>query len=158
MTTEGRSRPRCDIPLFDEERELHYAFPTMRRRVIAAAWIAGATVPLLMATLFLVGCCVLPFHQVAHKLMPICDLAANLMRGDAHAGHHDATPPAPEKQEPVKRIVTTVTSAFRLATSATTTAAISPSAATSYRSFISLGATRCDRDVGLHALVQTFLI
>lgn len=137
---------------------MHYAFRTMRRRVIAAAWIAGATVPLLLATLFLVGCCVLPFHQVAHKLMPICDMAANLMRGDAHAGHHQATPPATEKQEPVKRIVTTTTNVFRLAASTVTSATLTPTAATSYRSFISLGATRCDRDVGLHALVETFLI
>jgi hypothetical protein len=129
----------------------------MRRRVIAAAWIAGATVPLLLATVFLVGCCVLPFHQVAHKLMPICDMAASMMRGDAHADH-DATPPAPEKQEPVKRIVTRVTSVFRLAAITAPQIVVAPNATTAYRSFISLGAIRCDRDVGLHVLVETFLI
>ena len=47
----------------------------MRRRFVAAAWIAGATVPLLMATVFIVGCCVLPFHDVMHRLMPVCAMA-----------------------------------------------------------------------------------
>ena len=116
----------------------------MKRRAIAAIWIAGATVPLLAATVFLFGCCVLPFHRVVHKLMPVCELAAAMMRGDR--GHqHDATP-APEKQEPVKRIATVVPQVFRLA------------AATTDRSFITLGAVRCDRDVGLHVLVETFRI
>lgn len=134
----------------------------MRRKAIAAAWIAGTTVPLLLATVFLVGCCVLPFHQIAHKLMPICEMAANVMRGD-RAGHdheHDAVPPSParEKQEPVKRMATEVPSLFRLANAAGEPRAVTPVATTGYRSFITLGAVRCDRDVGLHALVETFLI
>lgn len=133
-----------------------------RRRLIAAAWITGATVPFLLATVFLVGCCVLPFHQVMHKLMPICEMAASVMRGDHGAdGHdHDAVPPPParEKQEPVKRIATEVPSLFRLAAIAAQPRAIAPAATTAYRSFISLGAVRCDRDVGLHVLVETFLI
>ena len=133
----------------------------MRRRVIAAAWIAGATVPLLFATVFLVGCCVLPFHSVAHKLMPICDMAASLLRGD-HTAHdeHEATPPVParEKQEPAKRIATEVPHVFRLAAIGGAARAVAPTAANAYRSFITLGAVRCDRDVGLHVLVATFLI
>jgi hypothetical protein len=63
------------------DHELHYAKP-MKRRLIAAAWITGATVPLLVAVVFVVGCCVLPFHAVMHKLMPICEMAASVMRGD----------------------------------------------------------------------------
>ena len=131
-----------------------------RRRLIAALWIAGSTVPLLLATVFVFGCCVLPFHQIAHKLMPICEMAATIMRGH-HGGHehdHDATPPpAREKQEPVKRMITEVPSVFRLAVVAAESA-FAPNATTGYRSFISLGATRCDQDVGLHVLVETFLI
>lgn len=134
----------------------------MRRRVIAAVWITGATVPLLLATVFLVGCCVLPFHSIAHKLMPICDMAASILRGDhaAQDHEHEATPPAParEKQEPVKRIATEVPAVFRLAAISGTSRAIAPTATTAYRSFITLGAVRCDRDVGLHVLVETFLI
>ncbi len=132
-----------------------------RSRLIAAVWITGATVPFLMATVFLVGCCVLPFHAVMHKLMPICETAASIMRGDHGAdGHdHDAVPPPPgrEKQEPVKRIATEVPALLRLAL-VSEARSVAPSAATAYRSFISLGAVRCDRDVGLHVLVETFLI
>lgn len=133
----------------------------MKRRTIAALWIAGSTVPLLLATVFVFGCCVLPFHQIAHKLMPICDMAASMMRGDhgAHGHDHDATPPpAREKQEPVKRIATEVPLVFRLAAVTTTELAGAPGAAAGYRSFITLGAVRCDQDVGLHVLVETFLI
>ena len=133
-----------------------------RRRLIAAAWITGATVPFLLATVFLVGCCVLPFHAVMHKLMPICEMAASIMRGDHAAdGHdHDAVPPPPgrEKQEPVKRVATEVPALFRLAVVSEAERSVAPSATTAYRSFISLGAVRCDRDVGLHVLVETFLI
>jgi hypothetical protein len=110
---------------------------------------------------FLVGCCVLPFHHIAHKLMPICEMAANVIRGDAGEGHqHDAVPPSParEKQEPVRRIATEVPNMFRLAAAGATSRALAPVATTAYRSFITLGALRCDRDVGLHALVETFLI
>ena len=141
---------------------MHLVISSMkRRRVIAAVWITGSTVPLLLATVFLFGCCVLPFHEIAHKLMPICEMAATMMRGD-HAEHdheHEATPPpAREKQEPVKRIATEVPSAFRLAAVTAAECPAAPSAATAYRSFITLGAVRCDRDVGLHVLVETFLI
>lgn len=132
----------------------------MRRKAIAAAWIAGTTVPLVMATVFLVGCCVLPFHQIAHKLMPVCEMAANVIRGDhtAHDHEHEATPPAREKQETVKRIATEVTNLFHLSAASAEPRTIAPTATTAYRSFISLGAVRCDRDVGLHLLVETFLI
>jgi hypothetical protein len=131
----------------------------MRRRVIAAAWIAGATVPLLMAAVFVFGCCVLPFHGVMHKVMPLCEMAVSVMHGD-HGADHDAVPPPPsrEKQEPVKRIVTAVPIAYRLVASSGTAHGVAPTASTAYRSFISLGAVRCDRDVGLHVLVETFLI
>jgi hypothetical protein len=130
----------------------------MKRRLIAAIWVMGATVPLLLAAVFLVGCCVLPFHQVAHKLMPICDMAASVMRGDH--GEHDTVPPSParEKQEPVKRMATEVPYAFRLAALIAGTRVAEPSSAMGYRSFITLGAVRCDRDVGLHVLAETFLI
>lgn len=150
-------------PIAVEDHYLQYDSPSMkRRRLVAAAWITGATVPLLLATLFLVGCCILPFHAVMHKLMPICEMAASVMRGgDAHGDHeHDTTPPPPsrEKQEPVKRIATDVPYAFRLAAVNAQERSIAPTATTAYRSFISLGAIRCDRDVGLHVLVETFLI
>ena len=130
----------------------------MRRRVLAAVWITGATVPLLLGTVFVFGCCVLPFHHVVHKLMPICEMAANIMRGEAHAEHEHDTTPAREKQEPPKRVVTQLPGVVRIAEAATTARVAAPSPVTGYRSFITLGAVRCDRDVGLHVLVATFLI
>ena len=129
----------------------------MKRRFIAAVWIATATLPLLMAAVFVFGCCVLPFHQVVHKAMPVCGMAADMMRGGAHDDH--ATPPAPrEKQAPVQRMVTTLAPAFRFCVASSTRHAIAPASAIAYRSFITLGAIRCDSDIGLHALFDTFLI
>src|SRR5687768_14293570 len=112
----------------------------MKRRVVAALWITGATVPLLMATVMVVGCCALPFHHVVHKLMPICDMAMSIMRGE----QDDAVPAVPsrDKQEPVKRIATEVPHAFRLARLMTETGVSASTMATSYRSFITLGAMR----------------
>ncbi len=135
----------------------------MKRTAVAAAWIAGSTVPLLAATMFLIGCCVLPFHRVVHKLMPLCEMAASVVRADPsqHDDHeHDATPAAPaqQKEEPVKRIATSLPETFRLTTSTAARTTLEPASETAYRSFISLGAVRCDQDVGLHVLVETFRI
>ncbi|HYI08050.1 MAG TPA: hypothetical protein VEK57_03170 [Thermoanaerobaculia bacterium] len=130
----------------------------MRRRLIAAVWIAGATIPLLVTTVYMVGCCVLPFHGVMHKLMPLCQMAVDTVRGEAGTREREAQPPAREKQEPVKRIVTTLPQTHRLVAGALVPPSAGPRAATAYRSFITLGATRCDRDVGLHLLVETFRI
>jgi hypothetical protein len=134
---------------------LQHALPRMRRRFVAAAWIAGATVPLLMATVFVVGCCVLPFHNVVHRLMPVCAMALDAMCGD-----HDSQAPVParEKQEPAKRMATVVSPMFKLAMSDVAHHNLAPSPASGHRSFISLGAVRCDQDVGLHVLVDTFRI
>ena len=66
----------------------------MRRIAIAAACVIGATIPLLTATVFIFGCCVLPFHNVIHKALPLCDLAAGFMRGE----HHGQQTPAPARE------------------------------------------------------------
>ena len=132
----------------------------MRRTVIAAVWIFGATVPAVVAAVLVFGCCVLPFHGAIHKAMPLCARAVDLLRGE-HADHHDGpqqSVPASSKQEPVKRIATNVPRSFQLAASADVRRVISPIDTTSYRSYISLGAIRCDQDVGLHLLTGTLLI
>jgi hypothetical protein len=132
----------------------------MRRTAIAAAWIAGTTVPLVGALVFLFGCCVLPFHAYIHKAMPLCHLAMGIINGE-HADHHDGAQkplPARAKQEPVKRIATEVPRSFQLAALALVLRATAPADTSVYRSFISLGALRCDQDVGLHLLVGTLLI
>lgn len=135
----------------------------MRRKAIAAVWILGATVPALLATAFLVGCCVLPFHGVMHKLMPLCEMAATMVRGD-HGGasdhEHDATPaPARQKDDSMNRVATSLPPVARLAErAATATSTIAAASRTAHRSFITLGAIRCDQDVGLHVFVELFRI
>ena len=124
----------------------------MRRAVLAMVVIAGATVPALVAAVWLFGCCVLPFHGVMHRLLPLCRLAA----APADPGHEPASVPAAKPQRIVHRMlpapgVTVIPSnppRARLVTA-------SPAA---YRSAIALGALRCDDDVGLHTLLATFVI
>src|SRR5258708_7744886 len=132
----------------------------MRRTAIAAAWIAGTTVPLVAALVFLFGCCVLPFHAYIHKAMPLCHMAMEFISSE-HADHHDGAQqpmPARAKQEPVKRIATEVPRSFQLAGLTSLARAIAPIDTNAYRSFISLGALRCDQDIGLYVLTTAFLI
>jgi len=132
----------------------------MRRAAIAAAWVFGATVPLLGAVVFVFGCCVLPFHGVIHKALPLCHLAIDFIRSE-HADQHDGAQqplPAREKQEPVKRIATEVPRSFQFIAASDAGQRVVASDATTYRSFIALGAIRCDRDVGLHLFIATLLI
>ena len=58
----------------------------------------------------------------------------------------------------MKRIATETAETFQLVAVNAAQHASVPSASARHRSFISLGATRCDQDVGLNVLVHTFLI
>lgn len=140
------------------DRKLHYAFDSMRSRIVAAVWVAGATLPLLAAAVFLVGCCILPFHGLMHKLMPLCETAASIVAG-GHGEHgHDSAPATPVREkEPVKRLLTVLTTAYPIE-SPGFSAPLAVTASAAPRSFMSLGAVRCDQDVGLHLLDVTFLI
>jgi len=113
------------------------------------------SVPLLASVVLLFGCCVLPFHSVIHKAMPYCHVAIGMMRGDHRQQERSA--PARAKQETPKRMATTAPRTFRPAIARGERPA-APAGATTYRSFISLGALRCDQDVGLHLRVSTLLI
>jgi hypothetical protein len=130
----------------------------MRRTAIAAAWVFGATVPLLGAVVFVFGCCVLPFHGYIHKAMPFCYVAMQMITPE-HDGQGAARQqvPARAKQEPVKRIATNLPRTFHLSVSPASSP-LGVTATAAYRSFIALGALRCDQDVGLHLLAGTLLI
>lgn len=133
----------------------------MRRTVIAAAWIVGATVPLLAAVVFVFGCCVLPFHSYLHKAMPVCEMALDLMRGEPAGHHHDASQqpvPVRERQEPAKQIASALPRSFHLTALSSVRSRPAAVDASGYRSFIALGALRCDQDIGLHLLVGAILI
>jgi hypothetical protein len=127
----------------------------MKRTVIIAASIVGAGTPLLAGMIFFFGCCALPFRDVRPKVMPMCHMSVDAMRGEH--GAQRAAMPAREKQEPAKRIASETAGNVSLEVPPLV-AATSASARESYRSFITLGAMRCDRDVGLHLLDSTFLI
>jgi hypothetical protein len=125
----------------------------MKRTAVAAAWLIGASVPLLASAVLLFGCCVLPFHNVIHKALPFCPMAIGIL----HPHHEPPSPPAQKMHEPVKRIATALPAVLRIA--------VRPHAwrltagnAVACRSFISLGAARCDDDVGVYLLAVTFLI
>src|SRR5262245_38303842 len=130
----------------------------MKRTLVATAWVAGWTIPLLVSAVFIFGCCVLPFHHLIHRVMPLCQIAAQIVSGGHHHGDAGQVPmPAREKQEPAKRICTAVPVAYALDRAVSETRVVTLTAA-SYRNFLSLGAMRCDQDVGLHVVIETFLI
>jgi hypothetical protein len=128
----------------------------MKRTAIAAAWIFGATVPLLISVVMIFGCCVLPFHAYIHKAIPFCHVAIGMMTGEQH-GSPQQKVPASKKQEPSPRMTTDLPRTFHRSMTASSSA-VAKNPLTAHRNFIALGAVRCDRDVGLHVLVVTFLI
>ena len=128
----------------------------MKRTAIAAVWIIGATVPLVASVVLVFGCCVLPFHAYIHKAIPLCHVAIGMMTGEQH-GPAQQQVPASKKQQPVPRIASEVPRVFQLSMAAASSP-IAVTFITDYRSFVTLGALRCDRDVGLHVLIATFLI
>lgn len=145
------------------DRSLHRPSVVLKRTVIAIAWLAGSTIPLTFAAMFLFGCCVLPFHHVLHRVMPLCHVAAGIL----HANHdgpdsdHHPSPPAPERQKASgPRLLPTFRDDFPAAAQASLmTLRQAAQSRIAYRSFISLGASRCDQDVGLRAsLLETFRI
>ena len=132
----------------------------MKRTAIAVAWLIGTTVPMLVATVFVFGCCVLPFHGVIHKAMPLCHYAMAFFSAE-HDDHDNAaqqSTPAREKREVAKRNATEVPESFGVVAASSAAQHVTACDATTYRSFIALGAIRCDRDVGLHLVNATLLI
>src|SRR4051812_4860848 len=104
----------------------------MKKAFFAAAALAAAAVPTVVAIVMHFGCCALPFHQMAHKRMPLCHVAMNAMAGDEH---REAPANPTLKPAPVKRITGVSPSTTRLASlAAQHTGPIATPAA--YRSFI----------------------
>src|SRR5207244_3064675 len=99
-------------------------------------------VPACVATVWLFGCCVLPFHRVMHRLLPLCRMAIAISHDRDGTGQQPSTTPR-EKQQPAQRLATELTAAFGLPFNPQSFPAIISSAA-AYRSFITLGAIRCD--------------
>ncbi len=135
----------------------------MKRVWIFSAWLFGTTVPMLCAAAFLFGCCVLPFHRAIHRMLPLCRVAAEFLHGDHEdADHqHPSSTPAPEKQQiKAPTLLTTLPAKQSFPHAGSLSARVATlTSATAYRSFITLGAARCDQDVGLQRLlIETFRI
>jgi len=135
----------------------------MKRTVIAAAWLVGATVPATFAAVFLFGCCVLPFHHALHRVMPLCHMATGILQGhhaDDDRDHHPIPPASPKRTIAGPQVLTNLTP--KHSASRTLTFAAARDAAqseTAYRNFLTLGAARCDQDVGLRRqLIETYRI
>jgi hypothetical protein len=149
------------VRLERQEQKLHDREPMVKRTVIATAWIAGATIPLILAAVFIFGCCVLPFHRAIHRVLPLCHIAIGILNG----GHGDAdrqqpVPPAPQKQDVSgPSLLTTLAAKHSLVRTDTFSMSQPRYSPVAHRNFISLGAVRCDDDVGLHRLlIETFRI
>jgi len=132
----------------------------MKRVAIATTCLLGATVPVLFAIVFYFGCCVLPFHHAMHHLMPICTVARQMVaRGRESDERQMATPGTAKDQQADPRAVTSAHGRGANRTSSAVARLDVAASAVGYRSFISLGATRCDADVGAHLLLlDTFRI
>ena len=117
----------------------------------------GSLVPIALGTLYFFGCCVLPFHQELHDVVPLCHIAAKVS-GGSESDPGESTP-AREKDASAKKVPTKLTARAEVAVITSADARAIPRAASGFRSFISLGALRCDDDVGHRlSLLATLLI
>jgi len=128
--------------------------PGVKRLTLTAAALLGASLSATALSVFLFGCCVLPFHRYVHRIMPLC---GGIVRALGHNATEDATPPA---TQPTRR--PTVAKAVAPHAPASVDVRVSRLASTpppaSLRNIVSLGALRCDNDVGLHLLLAMLLI
>ena len=124
--------------------------------------LAGLAVPSALAAVFVFGCCVLPFHKDLHGAMPLCHVASEALTGhhdgDAHGGEHPATPPPSREKLSLSSPSVMTPAAAKLFAPRNGVTQSLEQARGDLRSVISLGAVRCENDVGLHLLLTTFRI
>lgn len=124
--------------------------------------LAGVVIPSTLAAMFVFGCCVLPFHRFLHGTAPLCHTAAGILAGhhdgDEHGDHHPATPPPAREKSSLSSPTVLTPNAVRLFLTADGIRQQFDVVRSGHRSVISLGATRCESDVGLQLLLTTFRI
>lgn len=115
-------------------------------------WLAATSVPVAFSAVLTFGCCALPFHRAIHRLVR----CGQMIRVAVGVDQRDA-PSTPAKQ-PTKaqRAITAVARALQ--PPRIQPAAVDADAADGVRNTISFGALRVDDDIGLRALLATFLI
>ena len=112
--------------------------------------------PALIGAAFVFGCCVLPFHAVIHRVVPLCHVATDFLRG----GESDQQQPALPAQQTEKttRLSPSVVPELFHQAPLTATTLTAQRSFDDLRSFMTLGALRCDDDIGLSAFLNTFRI
>lgn len=125
--------------------------------------LGGLVAGPLLAALFLFGCCVLPFHASIHRVAPLCQVAAGILSGsgrDPNAVNHPIAPaPGKSKVAAFDSMLAPRSLAFANTFGVDGVNAFrSVLARTGNRRWLSLGAARCDDDVGLQLLLTTFRI
>ena len=126
--------------------------------------LGGIAIPSLLAAAFLFGCCILPFHRQLDHFVPFCHLAADVLEGghhdaaDGHGGHDQPVTPAPQKGKASASSAAVAASEHRIVETPSVIAVLVAASLASFRSFITLGAARCDADIGLQILLTTFRI
>jgi hypothetical protein len=126
-------------------------FRTMRRVSIAVAWIFLSTIPAVVMSVFLFGCCVLPFHRVIHRVFPACHGIVKMLA-------HEAQPNATPAKIRAKQTIGTASMTRAAAALAVGVEPLRSRALIRLRDRFSLGAMRCDTDVGLHLLLTVLLV
>jgi len=119
----------------------------MRRALLAIACVAGGTVFAASALVFYFGCCVLPFHRVLHRLIPLCALTKT-----SPSTHHVPVTPATKSLKAIAAPRVAVPYRFVFHDVSFAQLRRLP------RSRMTHGAARCDEDVGLHTLLATYIL
>ncbi len=123
----------------------------MKRAWIAGVYFAATAIPVLVMSVLLFGCCVLPFHRVIHRLFPYCGGIVKLLTPESH---HDAVP----AKAASKKTATPIVFALRQPGFDMPVAPFPRTLSARARQHMAHGALRCDQDVGLHLLISVLLI
>lgn len=126
----------------------------MRVKVLAAVMLTGSAIAALAAA-FIFSCCVLPFHREIHSVVPLCHVA-KAMTSDAGQPSDDPGRPAEKQRDDHRSLTRSTLSSGIPDVSAVNVSGLRGSA--SRRAYRSLGAMRCDSDVGLPTLLAVFRI
>jgi hypothetical protein len=121
-------------------------------RIVLAVWITGSVLPLALSMLFTFGCCVLPFHQLLHRYVPACHITRILLEPSRDQGRKQLLPRSSNAD------AVAATPAPQAAIAALFERRSRPSPPRRARDLMSLGAIRCESDVGSQKLLSVWLI
>lgn len=128
----------------------------MKRPLLALVIALGTLLPAVVVAAFVFGCCVLPFHQALHRVMPLCHVAADVLRGTESESSQPLLPA--QATERATRISPSLVPDLFPSASLPGAVLTAPASSGALRSYITLGALRCDDDIGLVLLLNTFRI